>query len=294
MVRQRKLGERIGTFFMFAGPTTLIFAVVMVLPFLYGIFLTFTDWDGQANSFAFVGFQNYRTAVFDPVFWTSLWLTLRYAIVGVLLTNAVAFLLAYILTSGVKASGFFRAGFFTPNLIGGIVLGFVWQFIFSRVFPQMGRAMGWQLFSTSWLSDPNKAFWALVIVTVWQYSGYMMVIYIAGLVSVPDELLEAASIEGAGSWAKLRRIILPLIRPSVIVCFFLTIQRCFMVYDLNLSLTNGGPYRSTTLISMNVYQTAFLSRQYGPGQAEAIFLFFIVAGVSLAQVYFGKRKEVEM
>jgi raffinose/stachyose/melibiose transport system permease protein len=279
---------------MFAGPTTLIFTVVMVLPFFYGIFLTFTNWDGLANRFAFVGFKNYGTVFHDRVFWTSLLLTLRYAIFAVFLTNAVAFLLAYTLTSGVRGAGFFKAGFFTPNLIGGIVLGFVWQFIFSRVLPQMGKAMGWKLFSTSWLSDPNKAFWALVIVTVWQYSGYMMVIYIAGLVSVPNELLEAASIEGAGPWIKLRKIILPLIVPSIIVCFFLTIQRCFMVYDLNLSLTNGGPYRSTTLISMNVYQTAFLSRQYGPGQAEAIFLFFIVAGVSLAQVYFGKRKEVEM
>lgn len=294
MLHRRGIGRKVGTFMMFAGPATLAFAVVMILPFLYGILLTFTDWDGKASQFSFVGLANYATVFGDKAFWASLLLTLRYAAFAVVLTNVVAFLLAFALSSGLKGSNFFRAGFFTPNLIGGIVLGFVWQFVFSRVLPVLGRLIGSAALSTSWLGDPEGAFWAMVIVTVWQYSGYMMVIYIAGLTSIPGELLEAASIEGAGTWVKLKRIILPLLMPSIIICVFLTIQRSFMVYDLNLSLTAGGPFKSTVLVSMNVYQTAFLSQQYGPGQAQAFFLFLIVAAVSVAQVYFGKRREVEL
>jgi raffinose/stachyose/melibiose transport system permease protein len=279
---------------MFAGPAVLVFAAVMVLPFLYGIFLTFTDWDGKSSQYSLVGLANYAAVFKDGVFWSSLLLTLRYAAFTVVLTNVVAFLLAYALSSGIKGSSFFRAGFFTPNLIGGIVLGLVWQFIFSRVMPEIGKLVGSSVLATSWLGDPERAFWAMVVVTVWQYSGYMMVIYIAGLTGVPTELIEAASIEGAGAWVKLKRIILPLLVPSIIICVFLTIQRSFMVYDLNLSLTGGGPYKSTALVSMNVYQTAFLSQQYGPGQAQAFFLFLIVAAVSIAQVYFGKKREVEL
>ena len=294
MQHRRGVGRKVGTFMMFAGPATLVFAVVMVLPFLYGILLTFTDWDGKAVQFSFVGLANYATVFGDGVFWSSMLLTLRFAALTVVLTNVVAFLLAFALSGGLKGSSFFRAGFFTPNLIGGIVLGFVWQFVFSRVLPVFGKLIGSAALSTSWLGDPGRAFWAMVIVTVWQYSGYMMVIYIAGLTSVPPELLEAASIEGAGTWVKLKRIILPLLVPSIIICVFLTIQRSFMVYDLNLALTAGGPYKSTVLVSMNVYQTAFLSQQYGPGQAQAFFLFLIVAAVSIAQVYFGKKREVEL
>jgi len=294
MLHGRGAGRRIGTFMMFAGPAVLVFAAVMVLPFLYGIFLTFTDWDGKSSQYSLVGLANYAAVFKDGVFWSSLLLTLRYAAFTVVLTNVVAFLLAYALSSGIKGSSFFRAGFFTPNLIGGIVLGLVWQFIFSRVMPEIGKLVGSSVLATSWLGDPERAFWAMVVVTVWQYSGYMMVIYIAGLTGVPTELIEAASIEGAGAWVKLKRIILPLLVPSIIICVFLTIQRSFMVYDLNLSLTGGGPYKSTALVSMNVYQTAFLSQQYGPGQAQAFFLFLIVAAVSIAQVYFGKKREVEL
>lgn len=294
MVQPKTGWGRFGTFALFTGPALLAFVAVMVLPFFYGVFLTFSNWDGLSDSFDLVGFANYATVFQDEVFWSSLWLTVRYAIATVVMTNVVAFLLAYLLTTGMKASNLFRAGFFTPNLIGGIVLGFVWQFVFSRVLPVIGQALGWDLLAYSWLSDPDLAFWALVIVTVWQYSGYMMVIYIAGMVAVPQELIEAASIEGANAWIRVRRIVLPLLVPSIIVCVFLTIQRSFMVYDINLSLTNGGPFQSTSLISMNVYQTAFLSKQYGPGQAQAFFLFLLVAAVSLVQVYLGKKKEVEL
>ncbi|HCM22841.1 MAG TPA: ABC transporter permease, partial [Ruminococcaceae bacterium] len=188
---------------------------------------------------------------------------------------------------------FFRAGFFTPNLIGGVVLGFIWEFIFSRVLVNFGSVTGLKIFKTSWLSDPTKAFWALVIVTAWQLSGYMMLIYVAGFTSLPQDVLEAAAIEGCNATQSVFRIILPLMVPSFVICVFLTLQRCFMVYDINLSLTKGGPYNSTVLIAMHVYQKAFLSHQYGVGQAEAFILFIMVAAISGLQLYFSKKLEVE-
>ena len=181
-----------------------------------------------------------------------------------------------------------RTGFFVPNLIGGIILGLVWRFIFSNVLVFLGRTLNIGFLSTSWLANPNKALWTLVIVTVWQYSGYMMIIFIAGLSNIPKELLEAATIDGATGFQRLRTIVLPLMVPAFIVTVFLTIQRGFMVYDVNIALTNGGPFKSTQLISMFVYEKAFLSQQYGVGQSEAFFLFFLVAVISLTQVYFTK------
>lgn len=291
--QEKTLLAKLKTYLIFAGPTTFAFLTVIILPFLYGIYLTFTDWDGISATHAFVGFSNYLQAFKDKVFWTSFLLTLKYVFFTVILINVIAFFLAYVLTSGLKGQNFFRAGFFTPNLIGGVLLGFIWQFIFSEILVYFGKSYNVPIFSNSWLSDPDKAFWALVIVTVWQYTGYMMVIYIAGLVNIPRDLLEAASIDGANSYQRLKNVILPLMVPSFTISVFLTLQRGFMVYDINLALTNGGPYKSTELISLHIYNTAFLYQQYSTGQAKAIFLFFVVATVTLLQVYFSKKLEVE-
>ncbi|MBA2132664.1 sugar ABC transporter permease [Hydrogenispora sp. UU3] len=168
------------------------------------------------------------------------------------------------------------------------------HFVFSRVLVFIGKSLNLSFLSYSWLANPQKALWALVIVSVWQYSGYMMIIHIAGLVNIPKELIEAAIIDGAGAGQRIRRIILPLMVPSFVVTLFLTLQRGFMVYDVNLALTDGGPFRSTELISMHVYKKAFLAQEYGIGQAQAFFLFLIVAAITLAQVYFSKKWEVEM
>ncbi|HOO26965.1 MAG TPA: sugar ABC transporter permease, partial [Lachnospiraceae bacterium] len=203
------------------------------------------------------------------------------------------FVLAYALTNGMKGQNFFRTGFFTPNLIGGVILGFIWQFVFSRVLVNIGDATNWGIFSTSWLSDPTKAFWSLVIVTVWQLSGYMMLIYIAGFTGLSTDVLEAASIDGATGFSKIKDIILPLMVPSFVICIFLTLSRAFMVYDVNLTLTGGEPYGTTRLVAMHVYEKAFTSRNYGVGQAEALVLFILVACISGAQIYIGKKREVE-
>lgn len=173
------------------------------------------------------------------------------------------------------------------------MLGFIWQFIFSRVIVQIGENLGWKIFSQSWLSDPTKAFWTLVIVTVWQLSGYMMLIYIAGFTGLSEDVLEAASIDGATGLQKMKSIILPLMVPSFVICLFFTLSRAFMVYDVNLTLTGGEPYGTTKLVAMHVYDKVFTARNYGVGQAEALILFVIVALISGVQIYVGKKKEVE-
>lgn len=293
MIAEKGVGNRLRTRLLFTGPTLFAFLTVMIIPFIYGIYLTFTNWDGISTTHTMVGFENYVSVFQDTAFWKSFGLTVRYVFFTVLLTNVIAFLLAYVLTKGLKGQSIFRAGFFLPNLVGGIVLGFIWQFIFNNVLVYFGQKAGIPIFSTSWLSDPDKAFWTLVIVTVWQYVGYMMVIYVAGLMNVPQDILEAASIDGASGWTKMRKMILPLMVPSFIVCIFLSLQRTFMVYDVNIALTKGGPFNSTEMVSMHVYQKAFLSRDYGVGQAEAFVLFLLVAVITLVQVYFSKKMEVE-
>lgn len=269
------------------------FLAVVMVPFIYGIYLTLTDWNGVSSVKNFVGLSNFAAVMRDAQFWKSLLLTFKYVIAVVVLVNVIAFLLAYILTRGIKGQNFFRAGFFTPNLIGGIVLGYIWQFVFSRVFVSIGETTGWSLFEISWLSTPNKAFAALVLVSVWQLAGYMILIYVAGFMGLSEDVLEAASIDGASGWVKMKNIILPLMMSSVTICLFLTLSRAFMVYDVNLSLTGGAPYGTTEMAAMHVYEKAFTSRQFGVGQAEAFILFIIVACISGIQVYTTKKREVE-
>ena len=285
--------EKFKVFAMFALVPLFAFFVVIIIPFLIGIFMTFTNSTGSTLSMEFTGLQNYITAFKDANFWNSLGFTFKYTIVSIILTNVIAFGLALLVTSGLKGQNVFRMGFFTPNLIGGIILGFIWQFIFSRVFVQMGEALNLKIFSSSWLADPEKAFWSLIIVGVWQSSGYMMLIYISGLMGIEKSLIEAATVEGASPWSQLIKIKIPLIIPAFTISLFLTLQRSFMVYDTNLSLTRGGPYRATELISMHVYNEAFLYQNFGPGQAKALILFVVVAIIAIAQVSIMKKLEVE-
>ena len=277
----------------FALPGMFCFFAVVIIPFLYGVYLTLTDWNGVSSVKNFVWFDNFASVLKDTQFWSSLLLTFKYVIFVVVIVNVLALGIAYLLTRGIKGQNFFRAGFFTPNLIGGLVLGYIWQFVFSRVFVGVGEATGWSLFESSWLSDPSLAFAALVLVSVWQLSGYMILIYVAGFMGLNQDVMEAASIDGATGWVKLKSIILPLMMSSITICLFLTLSRAFMVYDVNLSLTAGAPYGTTEMAAMHVYEKAFTSRQFGVGQAEALILFVIVAIISGIQVYITKRQEVE-
>jgi raffinose/stachyose/melibiose transport system permease protein len=260
---------------------------------IYGIFLTLTNWSAAANTYQFVGLANYKTVFTDKEFLRQFGVTIKYVVLSSLLCNLLAFVLAYYLTSGMRGQNFLRGGFFTPNLIGGIILGYIWKFVFSNVMTQLGKSLDIGILKTSFLTNPDRAVWAMIIVTIWQYAGYLMMIYIAGFVGIPRDIQEAADLDGAKGLQKLFKITIPLMVPSFIICFFISISRGFMAYDLNLTLTNGGPYGSTQLAAMHVYQKAFLAKQYGVGQAEAIVLFLVVAIVSVTQVLLTKRREVE-
>jgi raffinose/stachyose/melibiose transport system permease protein len=285
--------RKTGAYLAFAGPSTFAFLSVTMASFVYGIYLTFTNWDTLSDFQSFVGFTNYLAVFEDAQFWSSFLLTLRFVVVTVVLTNALGFFFAHLLTKGLRGSNFFKASFFASNLIGGIVMGLIWRFIFNEGLVALGDALHIRFLSTSWLSTPGKAFWALVIVFVWQMSGYIMVIYIAGLMSIPREILEAASIDGARGLRRLWRITIPMVVPAFTICIFVTLQRAFVTYDINLSLTFGGPFASTELVAMRIYNKAFVSERYGIGQSEALVLFLIVAAVTLAQVLTTKRAEVE-
>lgn len=282
-----------GTFLLFGGPAIFAFSAVIIIPFLVGLYLTLTNWDVRTADATFTGFSNYIAVFQDKVYLKQLWFTMKYVFFTVLIANAFAFFIALALTSGLKGEKWIRTGFFTPNLIGGIVLGYLWQTLFSQVLPYMGNKYGWSMFQTSWLTSTDTAFWALVIATAWQLIGYLMIIYIAGFSGVPGDVLEAASIDGANRSTILKRIIIPLSIPAIVICIFISISRSFLTYDINLALTKGGPFNSTELASYHIVQKAFLSNQYGIGQAEAVVLFVVVALIALTQSYMLKRLEVE-
>lgn len=293
MLDQKSFMDKLKTYLIFAGPTSFVFFTVIIIPFVFGVFLTLTNWNGLSVDYSFVQLENYIKVIHDQAYWQSFLLTLKYVFYTVIFVNVIAFTLAYLLTSGMKGQNFLRAGFFTPNLIGGVVLGLIWRFVFSNVLVNFGEITGLVIFSKSWLSSPENAFWTLVIVSTWQYSGYMMLIYIAGFMGVPKDVVEAATIDGANSFQKIKSVIIPLMIPSFVISVFLTLQRTFLVYDVNLALTNGGPFKSTELISMHVYKKAFLAQEYALGQSQAFFLFLLVAGITFFQVYFSKKLEVE-
>lgn len=283
---RNSMSYKTSQFLMFAGISTVLFCGVVILPFIYGLYLTFTSWDGVSRSKPFVGITNYASAFADTAFWQAMGRTIIYSVFAVVLINIVAFLLAYMVTSGVKGQNFFRAGFFTPNLIGGIVLGYVWQFVFNRAFPSIFKG------TTSMLGSSTGAMVALIIVSVWQFAGYMMLIYVAGFMSVSKTLMEAAQIDGCTKSQSTWYVTVPLMRSSFVQCLFLSITRCFMVYDVNLSLTKGEPYGSSVMAAMHVYNQAFTYKNYGTGQAQALILFVVCAIVGVTQVYIGKKGEV--
>lgn len=293
-MREKKTKQKsIKVFALFGLLPLLAFIIVVMIPFICGLLLSFTNWTGVLDNIKFIGWSNYAAAVHSGDFWNSMQLTLVYVFFVVILTNVLAFFLASLVTSGFKGQNLCRAGYFTPNLIGGVILGFIWQFIFTRVFVFAGQTLGIDLLAKSWLAQPQTALWTLIIVSVWQNAGYMMLIYVAGLMGIDRSLMEASQIDGASNWQRLLRLKLPLMVPAFTITLFLTLRRAFMVYDVNLSLTKGGPYNTTQLIAMHVYNDAFVNQNLGPGQAKAFILFAIVAAVAVLQVSILKNKEVD-
>jgi raffinose/stachyose/melibiose transport system permease protein len=293
-MKTESLVKKLGLQLFFTGPTLVAFGVTILLPFLYGLYLTFLKMENVTSVGEFAWFNNYVLAFQDDKFWTSLWLTIQYVVYTVIFVNLLGFGMAFLVTAGTRGQNFFRAALFMPNMIGGIVLGYIWQFIFVKLLPNIGEALDVEYLKYSFLGDETQAFFTMVIVTVWQSAGYMMIIFIAGLLAVPRDLIEASMIDGANAWQRLKAIILPLMVPAFLVTIFLTLRNSFLVFDLNYSLTGGEPYNSTELISMLLVNKAFgESSNYGVAQSEAIILFVVVAAIAWIQFHFGKRREVE-
>ena len=279
-------------FMQFASVPLAIFSIVLVVPFVNGVYYTFTDWDGFETT-KLVGFSNYSKSFQDPTFWSTLRFTALFVVVSLILVNVVAFGLALIVTSNLRSKNFLRTFFFVPNLVGGVVLGVIWQFIFNSALVALANKYNWELFKQSWLQDTNKAFWALIIVTVWQSSGYMMIVYITGLISIETDVLEASQIDGASPLRTLFTIKIPLMAQAFTIALFLTLRGGFMAYDVNVALTGGGPFRTTELISLHIFQDAFANGNFGTGQSKAVVMFLIVALAALVQVTISKRYEVQ-
>jgi raffinose/stachyose/melibiose transport system permease protein len=276
-------------FVVFALPTMIAFAIGFIVPFLYGIFLSFckfttvTDW-------SWVGFQNY-TRIFvvngklDTSFLHSIWYTALFTVVSVLIINVVSFAIAMALTKGIKGTNLFRTVFFLPNLIGGIVLSYIWLMIFNAIL---------QNFSKTIVSSQWTAFWGLIVVVCWQQIGYMMIIYIAGIQNIPGELIEAAKIDGANAWQLLRNVTIPMLMPTITICSFLTLTNGFKLFDQNLALTGGNPGKLSQLLALNIYDTMYGTTGWqGVGQAKAVIFFILVALISVAQNKLTTSKEVE-
>lgn len=288
----KKKQKHVRLFCEFVAPPMLIWALVVIVPLVYGLYLTTTDWNGLSNNYNIIGFKNYVDVFADPDFVSSLMKTFIYVICVVVLSNVLGIILALLLTAGIRMQSIFRTCFFAANMIGGIVMGYIWNYIFSFALTKIGELTSIGILETSWLTNPVMAMVALIIVTVWQLSGYLMVIYVAGFSNIPSEILEAARIDGTNSWQLFRMIKLPMIMSSVTICTFMAISKAFMSFDVNLSLTGGGPFKSTELLALKIYQTAFSNFEYGKGQAEAVVLFIIVAIISIIQVSISKKKEV--
>ena len=279
---------------LFFMPAVIIWLTTMVLPFLYGIWISFVKWDGIGNSFTFVGLRNYEKLFRNAKFFQSLNRTALYTVGTVILSNILGLALGLLLTGNLKDRNFFRTAIFVPNVIGGVAMGYIWKYIFHYGFTAVGKTLGIEWLSKSMLSSPGTAMAALVVVSSWQLSAYLMIIYVAGFTNVPGELVEAAKVDGASAWRTFWSVRLPMIRSSVTICLFLAIVRSFMVFEVNMSLTDGGPYNSTEMIAYRIYNTAFVSLKFGDAQAQAVVLFVIVALISVLQAYFTSRKEVEL
>ena len=271
---------------LFVLPTLLAFTIGFIIPFFEGLYLSFCQFTTVKNA-KFTGFGNYKKIFSDLTFLSSFKFTVLFAVASIVLINVIAFALALLLTRKLKGTNIFRTIFFMPNLIGGIVLGYIWQLIFNGVLSRYGTALA----LNEWYG-----FWGLIILVSWQQIGYMMIIYVAGLQSVPGDLIEAAKIDGASDREILFKIKLPMVMPSITICTFLTLTNSFKLFDQNVALTAGEPANASEMLALNIYNT-FYGRSgaqwKGIGQAKAVVFFLIVVVISLAQLHFTRSKEVQ-
>lgn len=269
---------------LFALPTLVAFAIAFLIPFIMGIYLSFTEFKTVTNA-SFVGLRNYTRAFQDKEFLNALWFTVKFTLVSIITINFFAFTVAMLLTKGIKGTNVFRTVFFMPNLIGGIVLGYIWQLIINGVLAPFEKTITF---------SPSYGFWGLVILMNWQLIGYMMIIYIAGIQNIPGDLIEAAKIDGATPWQILKNVTIPMIMPSFTICLFLTLTNSFKLFDQNLALTAGLPAKKTEMLALNIYNTFYGRVGWeGVGQAKAVLFFLMVAVIAITQLVLTRSKEVE-
>lgn len=279
-------------YLVFLAPTFAAFCLGFLYPFVKGIFLSFCRFK-TTSKWTWVGFDNYVSAFNDPSFLHAFWYTAIFAVTSLILINVLSFAVAYALTRGIRGTNIFRTVFFMPNLIGGIVLGYIWAMIFDGVLSRYG---------TSILLKSQYGYWGLQILMAWQQIGYMMIIYIAGLQAVPEDILEAARIDGANAWQTLWKVTIPNVMPSITICTFLTLTNSFKLFDQNLALTAGRPFiqnagetvKTTEMLALNIYSSFYASTtNRGVGQAKAVIFFVLVAAISILQLSSSRKKEVQ-
>ena len=279
---------------VFMGPMVVAFAIGFIWPFIQGIYLSFCQFRTTSDA-TFIGFGNYLKAMQDPTFLHAFWYTALFAVVSLILINVLAFAVAYALTQKLRGTNLFRTVFFMPNLIGGIVLGYIWSMIFDGILSRFG---------TSILLQSEFGFWGLIILMCWQQIGYMMIIYIAGLQAVPGDMLEAADIDGANRWQTLWKVTIPNVMPSITICMFLSLTNGFKLFDQNLALTAGQPFvfqpdgsvvKTPEMLALNIYNTFYgqNTASRGVAQAKAVLFFILVAAMSLIQLRSTRNKEVQ-
>ena len=272
---------------IFLLPTVCAFIIGFVIPFCQGLYLSLCKFQ-TVNKTTFVGLSNYGKAIADTLFQESFWLTVRFTLISTLLINVFALTVALLLTRKLKGTNLFRTVFFMPNLIGGIVLGYIWQILFNCVLSLLGKPL--------LTLDATYGFWGLIILMCWQQIGYMMIIYIAGLQAIPSDYIEAATIDGASPWQTLWKVKLPNLMPSITICLFLSLTNGFKLFDQNLALTGGEPAHASELIALNIYQTFYFRsgpQWKGIGQAKAVLFCIIVVAISLIQLKATRSKEVQ-
>lgn len=269
---------------IFVLPTLLAFTMGFIAPFIAGVYLSFCKFT-TINDAAFVGIENYKKIFTDGTFVHALWYTALFTIVSVILINFLAFVAAMLLTRKIKGTNIFRTVFFMPNLIGGIILGYVWNLLLNGILLQFNKTLTY---------SSTYGFWGLVILMCWQQIGYMMIIYIAGIQNIPGDLIEAAKIDGANSWDVLKKVTIPMVMPSITICTFLTLTNGFKLFDQNLALTNGEPSNMSEMLALNIYNTFYGRAGWeGVGQAKAVVFFLLVAVIALGQNALTRRKEVQ-
>ncbi|TFE24643.1 carbohydrate ABC transporter permease [Cohnella luojiensis] len=289
----RKWGEKL-EFGIFTLPVLICIAVAFYIPFAMTIRYSMTKWNGISKHPKFIGLDNFKQIFMgDANFANAAWFTVKYAILYIVIVNVLAIGLAVILDMKLKSTTWLRTSFFIPYILSLVIVGFIWKFIFMQGFESLGDSTGWAIFKLSWLGEPGLAFVSIVAVSIWQSIGFYMVIYIAGLQSVPEDLKEAATVDGAGPVRRFISITLPLLAPSITISVFMALTNSIKVFDVILSLTGGGPGGTTYSIAFDIYRDTFQNNLYGYGTAKALILFVAVLLVTLIQLTLFKRREVE-